>query len=127
MKPDLVTYGSFVRGSNLVSGCKVLSGTSVASPVVAGAVALLARFAFPLISYLLKEKNLNCFSSVLHRTPNIINPASLKQTLLASAQRIRHANMFEQGHGKLNLLRAFRILNQYVPQASSVLTRRSSE
>ncbi|CAF3593680.1 unnamed protein product [Adineta steineri] len=99
MKPDLVTYGSFVRGSNLVSGCKVLSGTSVASPVVAGAVALLA-------------------SSVLHRTPNIINPATLKQALLASAHRIRHANMFEQGHGKLNLLRAFRILNQYVPQAS---------
>ncbi|CAF1122635.1 unnamed protein product [Adineta ricciae] len=99
MKPDLVTYGSFVRGSNLVSGCKVLSGTSVASPVVAGAVALLA-------------------SSVLHRTPNIINPASLKQALLASAHRLRHANMFEQGHGKLNLLRAFRILNQYVPQAS---------
>ncbi|CAF4464078.1 unnamed protein product [Rotaria socialis] len=99
VKPDLVTYGSLVRGSNLVSGCKVLSGTSVASPVVAGAVALLA-------------------SSVLHRTPNIINPASLKQALLASAQRIRHANMFEQGHGKLNLLRAFRVLNQYVPQAS---------
>ncbi|CAF0822220.1 unnamed protein product [Rotaria sordida] len=99
MKPDLVTYGSLVRGSNLVSGCKVLSGTSVASPVVTGAVALLA-------------------SSVLHRTPNIINPATLKQALLASAQRIRHANMFEQGHGKLNLLRAFRILNQYVPQAS---------
>ena len=46
MKPDLVTYGSLVRGSNLVSGCKVLSGTSVASPVVAGAVALLARFVF---------------------------------------------------------------------------------
>jgi membrane-bound transcription factor site-1 protease len=44
MKPDLVTYGSFVRGSDLVSGCKVLSGTSVASPVVAGAVALLARW-----------------------------------------------------------------------------------
>jgi len=57
-------------------------------------------------------------SSVLHSTPNIINPATLKQALLASAQRIRHANMFEQGHGKLNLLRAFRILNQYVPQAS---------
>jgi membrane-bound transcription factor site-1 protease len=45
MKPDLVTYGSLVRGSNLNSGCKVLSGTSVASPVVSGAVALLARFA----------------------------------------------------------------------------------
>jgi membrane-bound transcription factor site-1 protease len=42
LKPDLVTYGSGVHGSALKSGCKSLSGTSVASPVVAGAVALLA-------------------------------------------------------------------------------------
>lgn len=42
LKPDLVTYGSGVRGSALKSGCRTLSGTSVASPVVAGAVALLA-------------------------------------------------------------------------------------
>ena len=40
MKPDIITHGSLVRGSDLNSGCKVLSGTSVASPVVAGAVAL---------------------------------------------------------------------------------------
>lgn len=42
VKPDLVTYGSGVRGSALQGGCRTLSGTSVASPVVAGAVALLA-------------------------------------------------------------------------------------
>lgn len=42
VKPDLVTYGSGVRGSALKGGCRTLSGTSVASPVVAGAVALLA-------------------------------------------------------------------------------------
>lgn len=42
VKPDLVTYGSGVRGSALARGCRTLSGTSVASPVVAGAVALLA-------------------------------------------------------------------------------------
>lgn len=42
VKPDLVTYGSGVRGSALQTGCRTLSGTSVASPVVAGAVALLA-------------------------------------------------------------------------------------
>lgn len=41
VKPDLVTYGSGVRGSALQNGCRLLSGTSVASPVVAGAVALL--------------------------------------------------------------------------------------
>lgn len=43
MKPDIVTYGSGVRGSGMKEGCRSLSGTSVASPVVAGAVTLLAR------------------------------------------------------------------------------------
>lgn len=42
LKPDIVTYGSQVKGSNIKSGCRSLSGTSVASPVVAGAVTLLA-------------------------------------------------------------------------------------
>ena len=42
VKPDIVTYSSGVRGSALHSGCRSLSGTSVASPVVTGAVALLA-------------------------------------------------------------------------------------
>lgn len=36
VKPDVVTYGSGVKGSALHSGCRSLSGTSVASPVVAG-------------------------------------------------------------------------------------------
>ena len=34
VKPDVVTYGSSVRGSALKGGCRSLSGTSVASPVV---------------------------------------------------------------------------------------------
>ncbi|XP_057390005.1 membrane-bound transcription factor site-1 protease isoform X2 [Balaenoptera acutorostrata] len=41
MKPDIVTYGAGVRGSGVKGGCRALSGTSVASPVVAGAVTLL--------------------------------------------------------------------------------------
>ena len=44
VKPDIVTYGSAVRGSSIQGSCRSLSGTSVASPVVAGAVTLLARF-----------------------------------------------------------------------------------
>ena len=62
LKPDIVTYGSAVRGSNLRKGCRQLSGTSVASPVVAGAVALL-------------------YSGVMHRGA-VINPASMKQVRL---------------------------------------------
>ncbi|XP_048648527.1 membrane-bound transcription factor site-1 protease isoform X2 [Marmota marmota marmota] len=41
VKPDVVTYGAGVRGSGVKGGCRALSGTSVASPVVAGAVTLL--------------------------------------------------------------------------------------
>lgn len=99
VKPDIVTYGSAVKGSHIKGGCRTLSGTSVASPVVAGAITLLA-------------------SGVLHRGEDIINPASMKQALMASARRLTGANMFEQGHGKLDLLKAHHILNSYKPQAS---------
>nr|XP_023028172.1 membrane-bound transcription factor site-1 protease [Leptinotarsa decemlineata] len=98
VKPDIVTYGSAVKGSHIKGGCRSLSGTSVASPVVAGAVTLLA-------------------SGVLHRG-EVINPASMKQALMASARRLPGVNMFEQGHGKLNLMKAYQILNSYKPQAS---------
>ncbi|KAL3859602.1 hypothetical protein ACJMK2_009816 [Sinanodonta woodiana] len=98
MKPDIVTYGSAVRGSALKGGCRSLSGTSVASPVVAGAVTLLA-------------------SAVIDRI-NIINPASMKQALIASARRLPDVNMFEQGHGRLDLIRAYQTLRTYKPQAS---------
>ncbi|CAG0924790.1 unnamed protein product, partial [Notodromas monacha] len=98
VKPDIVTYGSSVSGSSIKGECRALSGTSVASPVVAGAVTLLA-------------------SGVLHRG-SAVNPASMKQALMASARRLSGINMFEQGHGKLDLLRAYHLLNTYQPQAS---------
>ncbi|XP_076111687.1 membrane-bound transcription factor site-1 protease-like [Mytilus galloprovincialis] len=98
IKPDIVTYGSAVRGSALKGGCRSLSGTSVASPVVAGAVTLL-------------------YSAVLDRS-HVINPASMKQALMASARRLPEVNMFEQGHGKLDLIRAYQTLRTYKPQAS---------
>ncbi|XP_076449807.1 membrane-bound transcription factor site-1 protease-like isoform X2 [Babylonia areolata] len=100
LKPDIVTYGSAVRGSALKSGCRSLSGTSVASPVVAGAVTLL-------------------LSAVLERS-QVINPASVKQALMASARRLPDVNMFEQGYGKLDLLAAYHTLRAYKPQASLV-------
>ena len=95
VKPDLVTYGSGVKGSALHGGCRPLSGTSVASPVVAGAVALLA-------------------GAVSHA---YVNPASMKQALIGSARKLGGVNMFEQGHGKLDLLRAFHELRSYQPHA----------
>ena len=98
VKPDIVTYGSSVRGSSIKGGCRTLSGTSVASPVVAGAVTLL-------------------MSGVLHMG-SLVNPASVKQALMASARRLPQISVFEQGAGKLDLVRAYQMLRSYRPQAT---------
>ncbi|KAI1287806.1 Membrane-bound transcription factor site-1 protease [Halotydeus destructor] len=98
VKPDIVTYGSAVRGSSIKGGCRSLSGTSVASPVVAGAVTLL-------------------MSGVLHMG-SLINPASVKQALMASSRRLSGIPIFEQGAGKLDLVRAYQMLRSYRPQAT---------
>lgn len=98
VKPDIVTYGSVVRGSSMKGGCRSLSGTSVASPVVAGAVTLL-------------------MSGVLHMG-NLINPGSMKQALMASARRLPGIPIFEQGWGKLDLVRSYQALKSYRPQAT---------
>ena len=47
-----------------------------------------------------------------------MNPASVKQSLMASARRLPGVNMFEQGHGKLDLVRAYHLLSNYRPYAS---------
>ena len=91
VKPDVVTYGSNVRGPDLRGGCRSLSGTSVASPVATGAVALLLSS--------VKDK----------QRRSIINPASIKQILMDSAERLPTANMFEQGRGKIDLYKAYEV------------------
>ena len=100
VKPDIVTYGENVRGSAMKGGCKSLSGTSVASPVVAGAVALIMSGCLPSMG------------------PGLVNPASVKQSLMASAIRLPNIPIFEQGSGKLDVVRAFRTLRSYQPQAT---------
>ncbi|EZA58379.1 hypothetical protein DMN91_005650 [Ooceraea biroi] len=101
VKPDLVIYGTTVMGSSLKNKCRSLSGTSVASPVVAGAVALLASaFVQTNESSAMKDK---------------VTPASMKQALLSSARRLPGIGMFEQGAGKLDLIRAFHFLQSYTP------------
>ncbi|XP_031630822.1 membrane-bound transcription factor site-1 protease isoform X2 [Contarinia nasturtii] len=98
LKPDIVTYGSQVKGSNIKSGCRSLSGTSVASPVVAGAVTLLA-------------------SGVIDKL-DLVNPSSMKQALIEGATRLHDNNMFEQGYGKLNILKSMKILSEYTPKVT---------
>lgn len=107
MKPDIVALARNIRGSNQGGGCKTMSGTSVASPVVAGCVTLLA--------------------SVVPEAERAskLNPAFLKQLLLESAIRVGSPKdapgIFEQGEGKVSLTAASALLaTGFVPHASIV-------
>ena len=103
VKPDVVAYGRDVMGSKIAGGCRSLSGTSVASPVVAGAVTLLA-------SVVPVEKRWK-----------ILNPGVMKQALVEGADVIPGGPMiYEQGAGKLNLHASREILRDYEPRASLV-------
>lgn len=102
VKPDIVAYGQSVQGSKIYSGCRALSGTSVASPVVAGAVALLA-------------------STVPESSRwDVVNPASIKQVLVGSAEPLPTPHIFEQGSGKLSVLGAYELLSSHEPHASAI-------
>ncbi|EFC47310.1 subtilisin-like serine peptidase [Naegleria gruberi] len=141
VKPDIVTMSVKLRGLGLnkagdnVGYChSILSGTSVASPVIAGAITLLA-------SSTLKNKDTSTQNSddisiraKMDDYPNthnsllpLINPASIKQILLESAQRVHHANIFEQGAGKLNLEKAYELLQDYMEKAKPRATFYPSE
>ena len=102
VKPDVVAFANGVMGSKIPSGCKAQTGTSVASPVVAGAVVLLAS------------------SIPEERRAAELNPARLKQALTVGARRVKAANVFEQGAGKLDLLAAFDHLSEQRPHVSAI-------
>jgi hypothetical protein len=57
-------------------------------------------------------------SSGVIQSGGVVNPASVKQSLMASARRLPGVNMFEQGHGKLDLVRAYHLLSNYRPHVS---------
>jgi membrane-bound transcription factor site-1 protease len=102
----LVTYGSKIRGIGLNGGINILSGTSkikvkltvfgVACPVVTGALALL-----------------------LSSTNQKWNVGSMKQILHESSDPLRNPSIYEQGSGKLNLLKAHDLLKSYKPKFTS--------
>jgi membrane-bound transcription factor site-1 protease len=94
VKPDIVAYGKDVPGSSIPGQCRSLSGTSVASPVVAGAVTLLAS------------------TVPLEKRSTHLNPASMKQALVESATKLPTLSLFEQGAGHLNLFAAYEALQR---------------
>ncbi|KAF5829056.1 membrane-bound transcription factor site-1 protease [Dunaliella salina] len=76
--------------------------TSVASPVAAGAVCLLAS------------------TVPAQRRWSVLNPASMKQALIEGADRLQRLSMYEQGAGRINLLKSMKILQDYQVRASVV-------
>jgi membrane-bound transcription factor site-1 protease len=48
-----------------------------------------------------------------HRRSVLINPASMKQALVESADRQPQSSIFEQGAGNLNVYKAYTILESY--------------
>ncbi|CAI2731569.1 unnamed protein product [Schistosoma spindalis] len=137
VKPDIVTFSTGVISSNLDGKCRVLSGTSVASPIVTGVVSLLINAALNHNANLINYEN-----GSLHYMNNIdnypfvpVNPISIKQALIASAnqldsvrvfgtnsikwlQETDQSSMFEQGAGLVNLQSALEIVQRMKPQAS---------
>lgn len=49
-----------------------------------------------------------------------LNPALMKQALIAGAERLPQWNMFEQGHGKVDLVKSFEYLQTAQPIARYV-------
>ncbi|KAF6142863.1 hypothetical protein GIB67_002727, partial [Kingdonia uniflora] len=100
MKSDIVVYGREIMGSKICTGCKNLSGTSVASPVLASVVCLLVN--------VIPE----------NKQKDILNLASVKQALVKGVAKLSGPNMYEQGAGRVDLLESYEILKRYRPQAS---------
>lgn len=107
VKPDVVAYGRLLSGPSHHKGasCRRLSGTSVASPVVAGAVALMAS-AVP-----------------KSRRKAVVNPASVKRALLASSRQLSSSSMYEQGSGLLDIVGATSAMQQIDAEYVETLSR----
>jgi len=92
-KPDLVTFGASVTGSAMNGGCTQLSGTSVASPVMTGAMVALMSSVPPA------------------ERASRFNLAIIKQAIVETAKRLPRPGVFEQGSGKMDAYAAYEWLH----------------
>ena len=101
-KPDLVGYGVSVSSSRMDRGCRDLSGTSVASPVITGAAALLASMVPEDVRW------------------QVLNPGSLKQILVEGADRDIEEHHHVRGVGLFDPAGSVQVLKAYRPRASLI-------
>ncbi|MEU4226803.1 S8 family serine peptidase [Nonomuraea sp. NPDC026600] len=94
IKPDVTAPGVDITAAAVGGGYRVMSGTSMASPHVAGAAAILAQ-----------------------RHPDWTG-AQLKSALIGSAAPVQDATLYQQGTGTIDLVRALR--QQVVPKQANV-------
>ena len=99
-KPDLASLGALVYSSHIHGDCKMMSGTSFASPVMVGLAAVVAS-AIPASS---RDKR--------------VNPSALRQILLEGADRISGISLYQSGAGHVNLLRSVSIARNYKPKVT---------
>ena len=89
---DVVAPAEDIAGAALGSGCRVMSGTSAAAPLVAGAVAVLLS---------------DAASRLAGTHPGLLrsaeSPAGVRQALHAGAIRLTGPSLFEQGAGVLSV------------------------
>ena len=88
--------------------CVKLTGTSVASPVIAGVIALL----------LSSNDGQHCVVRSVMRKTDFRNVAAMKQILIDSATDMKTASVFEVGGGVLNVDHAMIIADTFVPHVS---------
>jgi membrane-bound transcription factor site-1 protease len=102
VKPDILAPSVNVYSSSneFPYKCRSLSGTSVASPVVAGAAALLLST--------LSSTNKKLYSNI----------ATIKQILISSSTRLNESSIFEQGGGLINLTKSYYNIQKHIPHAS---------
>lgn len=119
VKPDIVALAQDVSGSGVSKGCKLLSGTSASAPIVSAAIAVLAS--------MIPE----------YERWQVLNPASTKQVLLESAERLEawreseayvvHNHIFEQGAGKMNVTRASELVGELWARHQAAVARNETE
>jgi membrane-bound transcription factor site-1 protease len=91
-KPDIVTYSVNIKGFYM-GRCISNHGTSVSTPIIAASIALLSN-----------KKH---------------HPSVIKQALVSTATKLQSYSIFEQGAGKLNLLKAKKYLDSFIPALMS--------